>query len=72
MRRWWLAKWRIEHGLTQEEMAARCGLKRVTYAKVEYGKTISVETAQKISRVVGVPWPQFFEDDCPLGGQEGA
>lgn len=29
---------RVKHGLSQEEMAKRCGVGRDTYAKIEQGK----------------------------------
>jgi transcriptional regulator with XRE-family HTH domain len=53
---------RAEASLSQEELAARCGLHRTYIGSIERGeKTITIETAQKLSRAFGVTLTQLFE-----------
>ena len=53
---------RQEAGMSQEEFADRCGLHRTYIGSVERGeKAITIETAQKIVKVLGVSLSQFFQ-----------
>lgn len=48
--------------MSQEEFADRCGLHRTYIGSVERGeKAITIETAQKIVKALGVPLSQFFQ-----------
>lgn len=47
--------------MSQEEFAYRCGLHRTYIDSVERGeKAITIETAQKIFKALGVTLSQFF------------
>lgn len=71
-RREWLIRIRREKGLTQEEVARLAEIERSTYTKIETGNSVSVKTAKKIAKVLGVSWVRFFEDDCAENAQKGA
>jgi DNA-binding XRE family transcriptional regulator len=59
----WLAKVRIELGMTQEEVASKAEIARTTYAMIEQGKRQpSVVVSKKISEVLNLSWTKFFED----------
>ncbi len=50
-----LRRYRQEHGLTQEEMAKRIGIKYSLYKSIEEGKIVpDIKTAKKIERALGV------------------
>jgi transcriptional regulator with XRE-family HTH domain len=52
---------RQEAGMSQEEFADRCGLHRTYIGSVERGeKAITIETAQRIVKALGVTLSQFF------------
>jgi len=51
-------------GLTQEALAEIVGVDRTTITKIENETSKpSVETAKKISKVLGFDWTQFFENN---------
>jgi transcriptional regulator with XRE-family HTH domain len=58
---------RSEAGLSQEAFADRCGLHRTYMGCIERGeKTITIETADKVARALGLTLSQLFkalEDD---------
>ena len=49
-----IEKLRKEKGLTQEELAEKAGLHRDYFCDIENGRNISIKTAYKISRALGV------------------
>jgi transcriptional regulator with XRE-family HTH domain len=52
---------RTEIGLSQEELAARCGLHRTYIGSIERGeKTITIETAQKLARALDITLTKLF------------
>ena len=51
---------RKEKGFTQEELAEKAGLHRAYFWDIEQGRNISVRTAYKISRALGVSLSEFF------------
>ena len=58
-----LKKWRIEHGMTQEEIATKCGISRQYYSLIETGeRKVPVWTAKKIAAALGFDWQRFYED----------
>lgn len=53
---------RNEAGLSQEELAARCNLHRTYIGSIERGeKTITIETAQKLTKAFGISLTQLFQ-----------
>lgn len=63
--RLWLREYREQTGLTQEQVASKCGIGRATYGAIETGeRNATVTNAKKISRVLGFSWTLFFEESC--------
>ena len=53
---------RLEAKMSQEEFAHRCGLHRTYIGSIERGeKTITIETANKISEALGISLSQLFQ-----------
>lgn len=52
---------RKAEGLTQEELAERAGLHRAYFWDIENGRNISIKTAYKIARALGVPLSELFK-----------
>lgn len=52
---------RKQRGMTQEELAEKAGLNRSYFWDIEAGRNISVKTAYKIARALGVKLSQLFE-----------
>jgi len=49
--------------MTQKDVAHLSGVKRPTYALIETGaREPSVPTAKKLSKVLGIEWTRFFEE----------
>ena len=51
---------RKEKDLTQEVLAEKAGLHRAYFWDIENGRNISVKTAYKIARALGVPLSELF------------
>jgi transcriptional regulator with XRE-family HTH domain len=52
----WLCRYRVEHELTQEELAAKLGVTQSAVARFEAGETEpKVSTLLRLSRALGVP-----------------
>ena len=51
---------RKKKGFTQEELAEKAGLHRAYFWDIEQGRNISVKTAYKISRALGVTLSEFL------------
>jgi transcriptional regulator with XRE-family HTH domain len=47
--------------LTQEELAEKAGLHRAYFWDIENGRNISIKTAYKISKALGVPLSELFK-----------
>ena len=55
---------RLEKGLTQEQLATKCGIVRQTISNIECGVTKpSVDLAKKFAEVLEVDWAEFFEEE---------
>lgn len=55
-----LLRIRKEHGFTQEYIAKKMGISRVSYAGLENGNDISISSIEKISKIYGVPFDQIL------------
>lgn len=54
---------RLEAGMSQEELAALCGLHRTYIGFIERGeKTITIETADKLARALNLTLAQLFTE----------
>lgn len=51
---------RKKKGLTQEELAEKAGLHRAYFWDIENGRNISIKTAYKIARALGVSLSELF------------
>lgn len=50
-------------GMTQHELAVKCGVIRQTISNIECGiAKPSIRTAQQIGRILNLNWLYFFED----------
>lgn len=55
-----IEKLRKERGLTQEQLAEKAGLHRAYFWDIENGRNISVKTAYKIAKALGVKLSDLF------------
>ncbi len=51
---------RKKKGLTQEELAEKAGVHRAYFWDVEAGRNISIKTAYKVARALGVKVKDLF------------
>ncbi len=51
----WYKQHRLAAGLTQDEVAARTGLHKVTISRIENGQPLTGETAANLAQAVGAP-----------------
>lgn len=59
----WLKEIRKANGLTQIEIAERCGFSFQLYSHFERGRrTPKVTDAKKIAAVLGFEWTRFYEE----------
>lgn len=49
-----IERYRKEKGLTQEELAEKAGLNRSYFWDIENGRNISIKTAYRIARALGI------------------
>lgn len=54
---------RKEKGLTQEKLADKAGLHRAYFWDIENGRNISIKTADKIAKALGVTLSELFKFD---------
>jgi len=52
---------RKEKGLTQEELAEKADLHRAYFWDIETGRNVSIKTAYKIARALGVKLSELFD-----------
>lgn len=52
---------RRERGISQEELAAKAGVNRAYMWELEKGRNMSIRTAYKISKGLGVPLSRLFD-----------
>ena len=52
---------RKEKGFTQEQLAEKAGLHRAYFWDIENGRNISIKTASKIARGLGVKLYELFQ-----------
>ena len=56
-------KIRLERGISQEELADRCGLHRTYISDVELGKrNLSLENIERIAISLNKTLPEFFKE----------
>jgi len=56
-----LQKERVAKGLTQEQLASKCGVIRQTISEIECGRNNpSIYLAKKIAEVLDLDWTKFF------------
>lgn len=55
-----IEKYRKQKGFTQETLAEKAGLNRSYFWDVENGRNISIKTAYKISRALGIKLSELF------------
>ena len=54
---------RLEQGISQEELAERCGLHRTYISDVELGKrNVSLENIEHIAKALNIPLASLFEE----------
>ncbi len=58
-----LARWRQVRGLTQEQLAKRSGIGRISIARIEGGSDPHVATAHRLAQALGVPLEDIFTAD---------
>ncbi|HUD19234.1 MAG TPA: helix-turn-helix transcriptional regulator [Patescibacteria group bacterium] len=56
-----IEKLRRAKGLTQEELAEKAGLHRAYFWDIESGRNVSVKTAYKIAKALGVSLSELFD-----------
>ena len=54
----WIRK---EKGVTQEELAEKAGLHRAYFWDIENGRNISIKTAYKIAKALGLSLSNLFD-----------
>lgn len=62
----WLINIRKKNGMSQENIASKCGISRQYYSFIEAGKRgakLPVPTAKKIAAALGFEWQRFYEDE---------
>lgn len=52
---------RKEKNLTQEELAVKAGLHRAYFWDIESGRNVSIKTAYKIAKALGVKLSDLFD-----------
>ena len=52
---------RMEKGITQEELAEKADIHRAYFWEIEQGRNISLKTAYKIARALGVKLRDLFD-----------
>lgn len=55
-----IEKLRKQKGMTQEQLAEKAGLHRAYFWDIENGRNISIKTAYKIARALGVNLKDIF------------
>ena len=56
-------KIRLERGISQEELADRCGLHRTYISDIEFGKrNLSLENIERIAISLNKTLPEFFKE----------
>lgn len=55
-----IEKLRKDKGMTQEGLAEKAGLHRAYFWDIENGRNISIKTAYKIARALGVSLNELF------------
>lgn len=61
----YLKELRTSKGLSQQELATKCGVIRQTISNIECGLSKpSIDLAKKLGEVLEVDWTLFFETKC--------
>lgn len=70
MERNWLRRIRLNQRMSQKELSDKAKINRSFYTQIENGKrNPSPYTAQRIARVLGIPWTFFFTIECGVSQQ---
>ena len=56
-----IEKLRKEKGMTQEGLAEKAGLHRAYFWDIESGRNVSIKTAYKIAKALGVPLSKLLD-----------
>lgn len=54
-------------GLSQEQLAARAGLTHVTVGNAENGNRVTITTATKLAKALGVPLASILDEEVTNG-----
>lgn len=61
--RLWLRNIRLMRRMTEKQVADAAGIAQPFYHRIENGAAPSVQTAKKISKILGFDWTLFFPDE---------
>lgn len=56
---------RLEHGLTQEELAKLAGLHQSVISDLEHGRNTTLETVERVADALRVDRPALLADSSP-------
>lgn len=55
-----IKKARLSMGITQKELAIKCGMKQPNISAIEHGRMPTIPTLEKICRVLGLKMSDVF------------
>ncbi|MCY7835250.1 helix-turn-helix transcriptional regulator [Bacillus haynesii] len=60
----------MQKGYNHAEVAAKSGIERSYYTKIENGQKPSVNVAQRLGEVLEFEWTRFFTQNCDVTSQK--